>query len=177
MTDIAEEPRAPDARFSERLIPTVIPSQDFINEPDEELRRILEESIRTADAENKQRQEELKQIKTIQKLMEEDRLRQEQINQERLRNNEERLRIKQKLMDERNIKFQPVLRRLTNLSRFDEEIKTLINLINDLIKDNQYINISYYEDFEKSLRKNEFALIENFFCEDIGDEDYHYPDE
>ena len=63
MTDIAEEPRAPDARFSERLIPTVIPSQDFSNEPDEELRRILEESIRTADAENKQRQEELNKLK------------------------------------------------------------------------------------------------------------------
>ena len=80
-------------------------------------------------------------------------------------------------MEERNIKFQPVLRRLTNLSRFDEEIKTLINLINDLIKDNQYINISYYGNFKDTLRKDEFAIIENFFCEDIGDEYEYYPDE
>ena len=180
MTDFANEPRAPDARFTERLIPTVIPSQYFSNEPDEpdeELGRILEESIRTADTENKQRQEELEYLNTIQQLMEEDRLRQEQINQERLRNNEERLKIQQKLMQERNKKFQPVLRRLTYLSIYDEEIRPLINLINDLIKDNQYINIDYYDVFKKSLHKSEFAIIENFFCEEICNEYDYYSDE
>lgn len=170
MTDIVEEPRAPDARFAECLIPTVIPSQDFSNEPDEELKRILEESIRTADVENKQRQKELKYLNNIRKLMEEDRLRQEQIHQEHLK-------IKQKLMEERTIKFHPILKRLTNLSRFDEEIKPLINLINDLIQHNKYINIDYYDDFQKSLPKTEFDIIEFFFCEDIVDEYDYYSDE
>ena len=34
-----------------------------------------------------------------------------------------------------------------------KEIKTLINLINDLIKDNQYINIDYYGNFKDTLRR------------------------
>ena len=76
-------------------------------------------------------------------------------------------------MEERTIKFHPILKRLTNLSRFDEEIKPLINLINDLIQHNKYINIDYYDDFQKSLPKTEFDIIEFFFCEDIVDE-YDY---
>ena len=178
MTDFADEPRAPDARFAERLISASadIHSQHFSNEPDEELRRILQESIRTADAENKQRQEELKYHNTVQKLMEEDRLRQEQINQERLRNNEERLKIEQKKMEKRNKDFQPVLQRLTYLSKSDKKILQLINLVNNLIKNNQYINIEYKNYFEESLR-DRFSIIENYFCEDICYEYDYYSDE
>jgi hypothetical protein len=154
--------RAPDENIQERLIDY---SQFQETSDDEDLNRVLQESIQSAENEFQQQLKNKKyqgQIESL-KMIQEEELRLEQFKKEKL---------KEQQIEERELLLRPVSMFLNRL-----KLKNLLDITNIYIETGKKIEYQYFDLFKKELKPSLFTIIEPLFDEEIvidSDDDYIY---
>lgn len=154
--------RAPDEIIQERLIDY---SQFQETSDDEELNRVLQESIQSAENEFQQQLKNKKyqgQIESL-KMIQEEELRLEQFKKDKL---------KEQQIEERELLLRPVIMFLNRL-----KLKQLLDITNIHIETGKKMDYQYFDLFKKELKPSLFTIIEPFFDEEIfieSDDEYEY---
>jgi hypothetical protein len=154
--------RAPDEYIQERLIDY---TQFQETSDDEELNRVLFESIQIAENEFQQQIKNKKyegQIESL-KMIQEEELRLEQFKIQK---------IKEKQIEERELLLRPVIMFLNRL-----KLKKLLDILNIYIETGKKMDYQYFDIFKYSLKPSIFIIIEPLFDEEIkfdSDDDYEY---
>ena len=154
--------RAPDENIQERLIDY---SQFQETSDDEELNRVLLESIQSAENEFQQQLKNKKYDGHIEslKMIQEEELRLEQFKKNKL---------KEQQIEERELLLRPIIMFLNRL-----KLKNLLDITNIYIETGKKIEYQYFDLFKKELKPTLFNIIEPLFDEEIvidSDDDYIY---